>query len=191
MAFSGSSRRTARTTPGDRGAISTSSARRRACGSTRPSLPHLNCWRCRIGFPNRKARWLGMSEIDCWPFGAILIFNQPNERKLMGAPGQPKTGGRQKGTPNKSTASRHAAMARVNEALAAIGDDTLTGMKLLSEVLKHPDTPLDVKIQCAGLLTKHEQPTTAEGQTYVACMPPPIPGETKEQQLAVWFALYG
>ena|SRR5215475_3489748 len=108
----------------------------------------------------------------------------------MGAPGGPKTGGRQKGTPNRSTSARYAAMARVNEALAALGEDTLTGMKLLKEVLNHKDTPLDVKIQCAGLLTKHEQPA-AEEQKYVALMPPPLPGETPQAQLAVWWALYG
>jgi hypothetical protein len=38
-------------------------------------------------------------------------------------------------------------MARVNEALAAIGEDTLWGMKLLKEVLNHKDTPLDVKVR--------------------------------------------
>ena len=47
---------------------------------------------------------------------------------------------------NKTTTARQEPMHRVNAALAAMGDDTLTGMKLLSEVLKHPDTPLDVKI---------------------------------------------
>lgn len=57
-------------------------------------------------------------------------------------------------------------MARVNEALAAIGEDTLSGMKLLKEVLNHKDTPLDVKIQCAGLLIKRETPQ-AEQQQYV------------------------
>jgi hypothetical protein len=80
-------------------------------------------------------------------------------------------------------------MQRVNEALAALGDDTLNGMKLLSEVLKHPDTPLDVKIQCAGLLTKHESLTQAE-HSYVVHMPPTLPGETQEQKLAVWWALH-
>ncbi len=81
-------------------------------------------------------------------------------------------------------------MHRVNAALAAMGDDTLTGMKLLSEVLKHPDTPLDVKIQCAGrLLTKHESPA-ADEQRYVVHMPPALPGDTPEAQMAVWWSLY-
>jgi len=91
----------------------------------------------------------------------------------MGAPGGPKTGGRQKGTPNRTSSARYAAMARVNEALAALGEDTLTGMKLLKEVLNHKDTPLDVKIQCAALLLKDEK--TPEGEArYVCIMPPPI-----------------
>jgi hypothetical protein len=81
-------------------------------------------------------------------------------------------------------------MDRVNEALAALGEDTLTGMKLLSEVLRHRDTPLDVKIQCAGLLTKHETPTI-EGHKYVCYQPAPLPGNTPQAQLAVWWALYG
>jgi hypothetical protein len=81
-------------------------------------------------------------------------------------------------------------MAKVNEALAAMGDDALTGTKLLREVLWHPDTPLDVKIQCAGLVLKQETPT-AEQQQYVAHMPPAPTGETQQAQLAVWWALYG
>ena len=100
-----------------------------------------------------------------------------------------KSGGRQFGTPNKTTSARHAAMQRVNEALAKMGDDTLTGMKLLSEVLKHPDTPLDVKIQCAGLLTRHED-TTPNQKQYVAYMPTPLPAGSTKQQMAIWWALH-
>ena len=102
-----------------------------------------------------------------------------------------KSGGRIAGVSiNHSTLRRQEAMERVNLALAEMGRDTLNGMKLLQEVLRHPDTPLDVKIQCAGLLTKHETPT-AEEKKYIAQMPPAMPGETKEHQLAVWWALYG
>jgi hypothetical protein len=107
----------------------------------------------------------------------------------VGAPGQPKTGGRQKGTPNRSTSARAEAMACVNRALAAIGEDALTGMKLLQEVLNHEDTPLDVKIQCAGLLVRQEAPAASE-QQYIAHMPFPLRGETSQQQLAVWLALH-
>jgi hypothetical protein len=103
---------------------------------------------------------------------------------------RPKSGGRTVGSVNKTTAARHEAMARVNEALAAMGDDTLTGMKLLSEVLKHPDTPLDVKIQCAGLLTKHESPA-ADERPYVVHMPQKMPGDTPAAQMAVWWSLFG
>src|SRR5262245_36585867 len=100
-----------------------------------------------------------------------------------------KSGGRKTGTPNRTTSARHAAMARVNEALAAFGDDPLTGTRLLREVLNHKDAPLDVKIQCAGLLQKHEQETEAQTQ-YVALMPPALPGDSTKQQLAMWRALY-
>jgi len=88
-----------------------------------------------------------------------------------------KSDGRTKGTPNRTTSARYAAMARVNEALAAIGEDTLSGMKLLKEVLNHKETPLDVKIQCAGLLIKQEAPQAQE-QNYVVHMPPALPGDS-------------
>jgi hypothetical protein len=81
-------------------------------------------------------------------------------------------------------------MARVNEALAAMGDDALTGTKLLREVLRHPETPLDVKIQCAGLVLKQESPK-AEERECVVQMPPALPGDTSQTQLAIWWALYG
>jgi hypothetical protein len=84
-----------------------------------------------------------------------------------------KSGGRQKGTMNASTSARQAAMHRVNHALAGMGRDQLSGLQLLQEVLRHADTPLDVKIQCAGLLTKHESPAASE-QNYVAIMPWPV-----------------
>jgi hypothetical protein len=100
-----------------------------------------------------------------------------------------KSGGRTTGTPNRTTSARYAQMARVNEALAAIGEDPLTGMKLLKEVLNHKDTPLDVQIQCAALLIKQEAPS-AETQQYVSVMPPKLPGENQHEQLAVWSALF-
>jgi hypothetical protein len=100
-----------------------------------------------------------------------------------------KSGGRKPGTPNRSTSARYAAMARVNEALAAIGEGSLSGMKLLKEVLNHKETPLDVKIQCAGLLVKQETPAANE-QAYVALMPAMLPpDDTPSAQLAVWWAL--
>src|SRR5262245_454795 len=108
----------------------------------------------------------------------------------MGAPGGPKTGGRQKGTPNRSTSARYAAMAKVNEALNQLGEDSLSGMRLLQEVIRSKDCPLDIRIQCAGLLLKHEMPLASE-QKYLVEMPSPLPGDTPQQQLAVWWALYG
>jgi hypothetical protein len=101
-----------------------------------------------------------------------------------------RSGGRQKGTPNRTTTARYAAMDSVNQALAAIGDDPLSGMRLLKEVLNHKDAPLDVKIQCAGLLTKYELPTI-ENKAYVAHMPMEIPAEDQRQKLAIWWALHG
>jgi hypothetical protein len=65
-------------------------------------------------------------------------------------------------------------MARVNEALAAIGDDEVSGFRLLREVIKHRDTPLDVKIQCAGLLRGQEAAQEAS-QNYIAKMPIELP----------------
>jgi hypothetical protein len=100
-----------------------------------------------------------------------------------------RSGGRQKGTPNRTTSARYAAMESVNLALAAIGDDPLSGMRLLKEVLNHKDAPLDVKIQCAGLLTKYELPT-AENKNYVAHMPMEIPAENQRQKLAIWWAMH-
>jgi hypothetical protein len=107
----------------------------------------------------------------------------------MAGPGQPKTGGRAKGTPNRATIKRYDAMQRVNDALALMGDDTLSGMRLLQEVLRHPDTPLDVKIQCAGLLTKYEAPET-ERQKYVVCFPLPLQGGTQDEQMKEWQERY-
>jgi hypothetical protein len=91
----------------------------------------------------------------------------------MGAPGGPKTGGRQKGTQNKTIIARNEAMAKVNAALNELGENSLSGMKLLQEVIKSPDCPLDVRIQCSGLLLKHELPLE-QAQQYVAIMPWPV-----------------
>ena len=109
----------------------------------------------------------------------------------MGAPGGPKTGGRQKGTPNRSTSARYAAMEKVNAALNQLGEDSLSGMRLLQEVIKSKDCPLDIRIQCSGLLLKHEMELAPARQHYVVEMPPPLPGETKEHQIALWWAFYG
>ena len=79
---------------------------------------------------------------------------------------------------------------RLGTPFAAMGDDALTGTKLLREVLRHAETPLDVKIQCAGLVLKQESPT-AEQKECVVHMPPALPGDTPQTQIAVWWALYG
>jgi hypothetical protein len=50
-----------------------------------------------------------------------------------------KSGGRQKGTQNKSVAARHEVMAKVNAALNELGEDSISGMKLLQEVIRHHD----------------------------------------------------
>jgi hypothetical protein len=81
-------------------------------------------------------------------------------------------------------------MAKVNAALNELGEDSLSGMKLLQQVIRSPDCPLDVRITCSGLLLKHEMPLANE-QRYVVQMPPPMPGDTPQAQLATWWALYG
>jgi hypothetical protein len=43
-------------------------------------------------------------------------------------------------------------MEKVNAALNQLGEDSLSGMKLLQEVIKSPDCPLEIRIQCSGLL---------------------------------------
>jgi hypothetical protein len=101
-----------------------------------------------------------------------------------------KSGGRKSGTPNRTTSARHLQMEKVNEALNQLGEDSLSGMKLLQQVIRNPDCPLDVRIQCSGLLLKHEMPLATE-QNYVTRMPLPLPGETQEVQLALWWSLYG
>jgi hypothetical protein len=100
-----------------------------------------------------------------------------------------KSGGRQRGTPNRSTSARHEAMARVNEALNQLGEDTLSGMKLLQQVIRSPDCPLDVRIQCSGLLLKHELPLERE-QQYVVCMPLPLAEGTADEQMKEWKERY-
>jgi hypothetical protein len=81
-------------------------------------------------------------------------------------------------------------MARVNEALAAIGDDEVSGFRFLREVIKHRDTPLDVKIQCAGLLRGQEAAQEAS-QNYIAKMPIELPADSPSSGLAVWWCLFG
>src|SRR5262245_37068042 len=62
-------------------------------------------------------------------------------------------------------------------------------MKVLREVLKHHETPLDVNIQCAQILDKEEN-APAEEHKQVAYMPTALPGETTQKQMAVWRGLY-
>jgi hypothetical protein len=81
-------------------------------------------------------------------------------------------------------------MAKVNAALNELGEDSISGMKLLQEVIKSPDCPLEIRIQCSGLLLKHEMPLDQDRQ-YVVEMPPVMPGDSSSAQMAVWWALYG
>jgi hypothetical protein len=100
-----------------------------------------------------------------------------------------KSGGRKVGTPNRSTSARQLAMAKVNAALNELGEDSLSGMKLLQQVIRSPDCPLDVRINCSGLLLKHELPLAQEKQ-YVVHMPRELPGDTPQAQMAIWWALH-
>jgi hypothetical protein len=99
-----------------------------------------------------------------------------------------KSGGRQKGTTNKATTARYDQMVKVNAELNELGEDSLSGMKLLQTVINSRDCPLDVRITCSGLLLKHELPLQSE-QRYVAEMPAPVP--QGESGMATWWALYG
>src|SRR5262245_27299283 len=89
-----------------------------------------------------------------------------------------KSGGRVVGSMNAAKKLRLEAEMMVNDALIEMGKDPLTGRKLLSEVLNHPKTPFETRMQCAALLSGYET-TPAENNTqYVAQMPPALPGET-------------
>jgi hypothetical protein len=101
-----------------------------------------------------------------------------------------KSGGRAAGTMNVQKRLRLEAEMLVNDALIAANQDPLTGRRLLSEVLNHPRTPLETRLQCAALLSRYETTPAEGGQNFVVRMPPAMPTEGDQAQ-AVWWALYG
>lgn len=64
-------------------------------------------------------------------------------------PGQPKTGGRAKGTPNRATAA-------LREKLAALGCDPVAD---LVSIAKNPGTGIGFKVSVYTLLLRHTVPT--------------------------------
>jgi hypothetical protein len=100
-----------------------------------------------------------------------------------------KSGGRAAGTMNVQKRLRLEAEMLVNDALIAANQDPLTGRRLLSEVLNHPRTPLETRLQCAALLSRYETTPAEGGQNFVVRMPPSMP-EGKQGQ-AIWWCLYG
>jgi hypothetical protein len=69
----------------------------------------------------------------------------------MAGPGRPKTGGRQKGTPNKASAGRIKAL---NE-MRISGLDPVT---FFSQILRREDAPLDLRFQAAKELAPYMHP---------------------------------
>jgi len=64
-------------------------------------------------------------------------------------PGQPKTGGRAKGTPNRATVA-------LREKLAALGCDPVAD---LVSIAKNPGTGIGFKVSVYALLLRHTVPT--------------------------------
>src|SRR5262245_56790849 len=101
-----------------------------------------------------------------------------------------KSGGRKVGAQNKAVLKRLEAEVLVNEAIMAAGGDALTGRRLLSAVLNDPNSTLEIRLQCAALLARYRTQPAEAGKEVVMIMPPQMPGETEQQRLAVWMALY-
>jgi hypothetical protein len=75
-----------------------------------------------------------------------------------------KTGGRQKGTPNKRTLERQAAVQEAAKAIeAAAGDKAFTGdaHALLMAIYKNTDLPLEMRADAAKAALRFEKPALA------------------------------
>jgi hypothetical protein len=75
-----------------------------------------------------------------------------------------KTGGRQKGTPNKTTAERRAKMEEAMRAIAnANGSGVFDGNAhdLLMAIYKNESFPIDFRARCAEAALKYEKPALA------------------------------
>jgi len=74
--------------------------------------------------------------------------------------GSPKTGGRRKGTPNKRTEEREAAIEEAAVKISTAIPDAFEGDShaLLMAVYKDPQQPLDVRIEAAKAAIGYEKP---------------------------------
>lgn len=103
-----------------------------------------------------------------------------------------KTGGRQKGTPNRKTAEAQASAARTAEAIAEVIPQAFEGdaHALLMMVYKDPSLPIDVRLDAAGKAIKFEKPALSSVEAKVdqdVNIREPVdrpPRETREQWTA-------
>ncbi len=74
--------------------------------------------------------------------------------------GSPKSGGRQKGTPNKRTVEREAAVQDAAEKIGTAIPDAFDGDShaLLMAVYKDPEQPIDRRIEAAKAAIGYEKP---------------------------------
>jgi hypothetical protein len=90
---------------------------------------------------------------------------------MSGRPkGQPKTGGRKRGTPNKRTAERERAVAAAARKItAALGDDAFQGdaHALLMAVYKDPQQPSELRLEAARAAIGYEKPKLAAVETKI------------------------
>ena len=109
-----------------------------------------------------------------------------------------KSGGRQKGTRNKSTRNKSTLnkIQMMKDAAEVIknADGSVMfhgdGCALLVSVYKNEAFPIEFRTSCAEAAARFEKPAT-ENKQYVAVMPPELPAGSKDDQMAVWWALHG
>ena len=77
--------------------------------------------------------------------------------------GSPKTGGRQKGVPNKRTEQREAAVQEAAELIRTVIPDAFDGDShaLLMAVYKDPQQPLERRMEAAKAAIAYEKPRLA------------------------------
>ena len=92
-----------------------------------------------------------------------------NSGGSIGLPKKPKTGGRQKGTPNKRTAERQAA-------IAAIKASGKSPIDFFNDLLKNEEAPLELRFSAAKELAPYVHPKLASVESRVG-------GKTHEQRL--------
>ena len=95
---------------------------------------------------------------------------QPSSGEPPAMPRRKKTGGRQKGTPNKSTLAHRTAVT----SLRASGKDPIT---FFSDLLKNEEAPLDLRFQAAKELAPYMHPKLSSIEARTG-------GKTHEQRLA-------